>query len=81
MAKRMKLKLLRVANNLTQEEIAERIGGISRRMYADIELGKRKGSRSFWERLQQEFNIPDNEMWGLMSSESCEKPNDGNTVD
>ena len=61
---RTTLKLLRVKHNLTQEEMADKIG-VSRCTYAAIENGTRNGRDFFWESLQKAFNIPDEDMWKL----------------
>lgn len=65
---RMNLKLFRVKNHLSQEEIAERIG-FSRAAYAAVEAGRRDGRQSFWIALQKAFNIPDADMWALRKNE------------
>lgn len=65
---RLKLKLLRVSQNMNQELFSSKIG-ISRPMYALIEKGERDGSLSFWLKLQEAFNIPDEDMFGLMKKE------------
>lgn len=65
---RTNLKVFRVQNNLSQEEIAEKIG-CKRATYAQIENGKRSGRQEFWENLQQAFAIPDSDVWRLMKNE------------
>ena len=54
---RTKLKLLRIENHLTQEEMAKRLD-TSRNNYNFIENGKRKGGADFWFTLQKTFNVP-----------------------
>lgn len=61
---RTNLKCFRVKQNLTQEEMADRIG-CGRCGYATIEQGTRNGRDHFWASLQKAFNIPDEEMWRL----------------
>ncbi len=61
------LKILRVRKNLTQAELAEKVG-VSNPTYNLIEQGKRKGSIEFWVKLQQVFNLSDAEMWQLYSN-------------
>lgn len=61
---RTNLKLFRVARNLSQAEIAEKIG-YTRASYSAIEAGKRQGRDAFWNALQQAFDIDDTEMWAL----------------
>ena len=80
MARRIKLKVLRVSKNLTQEETAARLG-VSRNMYMEIESGNRDGKHLFWDKVQQEFDIPSSEMWGIMHEKECEEPHNGNAVD
>lgn len=65
---RKNLKLFRVAHNLTQEEIADKIG-FARATYSAIEKGRRNGKQPFWESLQKTFKIPATEMWELMKCE------------
>ena len=64
MKKRTKLKLLRVAHHLTQEQMAKRLN-VSRNTYVSIENGARNGTYSFWERVQGTFAIPSEDMWQL----------------
>lgn len=66
---RTNLKLLRVQNKLTQEQMAEKIG-ITRANYAAIENGRRTGRDHFWNSLQKVFNIPDEEMWKLKKKDN-----------
>lgn len=65
---RMNLKVFRVKKGLTQDEIAEKIG-YTRAAYSAIEAGKRDGRESFWNALQNGFNIPDAEMWALKKND------------
>lgn len=67
--KRFALYKFRKKQKLTQAEMAEKIG-VSTSGYVLIELGKRNGTMEFWEKLQSVFNLPDEEIWGLMK---CEK--------
>lgn len=61
---RTNLKLFRVKHQLTQEEMADKIGCI-RCTYAAIEGGTRNGRDFFWQSLQKAFDIPDEDMWAL----------------
>ena len=65
---RTNLKVFRVKQHLSQEEMAEKIG-FSRGAYTAIESGKRDGRQSFWEALQKAFDIPDEQMWALKKNE------------
>lgn len=65
---RTKLKVFRVENHLTQEQMAKRCG-TSRNNYSFIEQGKRDGSADFWFSLQKEFNVPIEEMHKLRETE------------
>lgn len=62
---RTNLKVLRVRNNLSQQEMAERLG-CARATYQAVETGQRTGSQKFWTAVQGKFMIPDCEMWELM---------------
>ena len=66
--KRKNLKLFRVGKDLTQEQMAERIG-VCKATYNFVEIGKRQGNSAFWQNLQREFDIPDEEMFALMKTE------------
>lgn len=65
---RMNLKVLRVKNHLTQEQMADEIG-VGRQTYAAVEQGKQRGGEYFWETVQSRFEVPDSEMWELMRNE------------
>lgn len=65
---RTNLKVFRVKQHLSQEEMAEKIG-FSRGAYTAIESGKRDGRQSFWMALQKAFDIPDEQMWALKKNE------------
>lgn len=65
---RLNLRVLRVRNNLTQEEMSKKLG-VSRMTYTFIENGERIGKMQFWIALQDAFNIPDEEMFLLMKTE------------
>lgn len=65
---RTNLKLLRVKHELSQLQMAEKLG-VGRTTYVAIEKGQRDGSMGFWQTVQNVFNIPDAEMWGLMKLE------------
>lgn len=65
---RLNLKLFRIKNRLTQEEIANMVG-ITRTAYAFIENGDSDGRFDFWLTLQNKLNIPNEEMFSLMKIE------------
>lgn len=65
---RTNLKVLRVKNSLTQDDMAKKIG-CSRVSYSNIERGIRQGSTNVWNSIQQVFNIKDEDMWELMKNE------------
>ena len=64
---RTNLKVLRVKHQLTQAQLAEKLG-VSYATYNLIEQGKRKGSTEFWQRIQAQFNLSDAEMWHLYAN-------------
>lgn len=66
MAKRRKLKQLRVSLDLSQEQMAETLG-ISRSMYAAIENGQRYGRLPFWKNLEVIHNVPAQEVYEMMT--------------
>lgn len=51
---RKNLKLLRVEHDLTQAQMAERLG-VSSRCYGSIEKGRSNGELDFWLKLKAEF--------------------------
>ena len=65
---RRNLKIFRIKQNLSQTEISDRIG-CSRATYAAIESGSRCGRQTFWSDLQKAFELPDSEMWPLMTND------------
>ena len=69
--RRNNLRLLRVGHSLTQEDMADKLQ-VTRGTYVLIETGKSGGNRKFWERLQETFNIPNEEMYSLMQKEESE---------
>lgn len=65
---RTNLKIFRVKQHLTTEEMANRIGCI-RPTYSAIENGKREGRKTFWHDLKIAFGLTDNEIVDLMKIE------------
>lgn len=65
---RINLKVFRTKEQLSQGEIAEKVG-YSRTAYTAIENGSREGKMEFWDTLQKAFDIPDADMWDLMKNE------------
>lgn len=66
--KRINLKLFRIKHNLSQQEMAQRLK-VGRSTYVDIEHGKRDGSIRFFNTLQDEFQLTDDEVWVLTKKE------------
>ena len=66
------LKMLRLKNGLSQEEMARKLG-MSRQNYGLIETGKAPGNIRFWSKVQQEFNISGADMWELISNKETAK--------
>lgn len=60
--RRIELKKLRIEHNLTQEELAKKLG-VSVGTYSFVESGKKRGSEKLWLKIQKVFNIPDEKMW------------------
>lgn len=65
---RTNLKLFRIKQKMSQEDIAFKIG-VTRATYSSIECGKRTGRQYFWLAFQKAFNIPDEELWGYMKTD------------
>ena len=53
--------------DLSKKEMALRIG-ISIGAYSRIEDGSRTGAVSTWKRIQEEFNLTDEEVWNLQKN-------------
>lgn len=68
---RLNLKLFRTKQKLTQSEMAKKMG-VNRGMYAQVEKGSRSCTPTFLKKLQDAFNIPDEEMWSLTKLEGEE---------
>lgn len=66
MAKRLKLKQLRVGLDLSQEQMADTLD-VSRSLYAAIENGQRYGKLSFWKKLEVTHNVPAQEVYEMMT--------------
>ena len=62
--KRTKLKVLRVKHDLTQTDIAKRVG-VTTGYYCDIENGKRDGGNKFWNTLKDEFGLTLREVYEI----------------
>ena len=65
---RHNLYMFRCDRKLTKGKMAA-ITGVSRTTYANIESGKRDGSHEFWGNLKREFEVPNSEMYDLMTKE------------
>lgn len=65
------LKILRVRQGLTQEEMAQKLT-MSRQAYAKIENGQGDGNITFWSKVQRTFNISSEEMWDLINDKAEE---------
>lgn len=57
--------------DLSQKEMAHRIG-ISSVAYSMIESGNRTGSTKTWKRIQELFNLSDEETWKLQKNNKKE---------
>lgn len=66
MAKRIKLKQLRVGLDLSQEQMADSLE-VSRSMYAAIENGQRYGKLQFWKTLEIKHNVPKEAVYEMMT--------------
>ena len=65
---RTNLKVFRVKQHLTQQQMADKLG-YTRASYQAIEKGSRNGQKAFWNALQSAFNIPAAEMWELQQDD------------
>ena len=69
------LKVKRVEKGLTQKEVSKQLG-IVNTGYSLIETGKRSGKLEIWLAIQKLFEIPDEEMWGIIKANIKEKTNE-----
>lgn len=58
--------------DLSQKDMAQKIG-ISQVAYSMIEAGKRTGSTNTWKKIQELFNLTDEETWQLQKNNKKEK--------
>lgn len=65
---RKELKILRVENDLTQAQMAKKLG-IALSTYNLIENGKRGGNKQLWIKLKNTFNVSDERMWKISMGE------------
>lgn len=61
----IELKIKRVQKQMTQNEVAKELG-ITTPAYSYVESGKRKGSMEMWLKLQEIFEIADEDMWKIV---------------
>lgn len=63
---RTDLKVLRVKNNLTQQEMADKLD-VSLTTYSFIENGKQSGKVEFWKKVKEAFNLTADELVKMMN--------------
>ncbi len=64
-SKRLMLKQLRVQHgDMSQQQMADALG-VERQLYSKIELGQRRGSVDFWQRVQDRFGLDDATIWQM----------------
>lgn len=61
---RKELRRFRTNKFITQQEMADKLG-VSVSTYNLIENGKRRGSQDFWLKLQNVYNLEDDQVWKL----------------
>ncbi|MBR2909298.1 MAG: helix-turn-helix transcriptional regulator [Clostridia bacterium] len=65
---RVKLKNERLQRGLTTKQVAEQLG-VSMQFVYLLETEKKDGTLKTWKKIQDIYNIPDNEMWSLMQGQ------------
>ena len=65
---RIKLKNERLQRGLTTKQVAEQLG-VSMQFVYLLETEKKDGTLKTWKKIQDIYNIPDNEMWSLMQGQ------------
>lgn len=68
MDKRQNLKMFRLSHDLTQEQMAEKIG-VDRQRYHHIESGNRLGRFDFWQKLQVAFDLSGEDIWQMQQTQ------------
>lgn len=68
----MNLKGLRASRDLSQQEMADRLG-ISRSTYSMIEQGRRNGSGVLWTKLRDEFGLSPEQVFEVMKEVETEQ--------
>lgn len=63
------LKVLRAKHDLTQEEMAMRLG-VSRTTYVNVENGKSKGSMRFWLGVIRAFPEAEQDVMSILKARS-----------
>lgn len=66
MASRNRLKEIRLARGLNGQKAAD-LAGMLKQAWSFIETGKSSGNLATWKRIQKALQIPDAEMWSVMS--------------
>ena len=66
--KRTNLKIFRIRQDMTQDDMARRVG-CNRSFYSAVEGGRSNPSVEFFMELQKAFNVPDEKMWELVRLE------------
>lgn len=61
---RQNLYMFRCSKRLSQMSISRKIG-CTRATYSNIEIGKRNGRKSFWDKLQKAFDLTPSELENL----------------
>lgn len=79
MAKRKKLRNVRLHAECTQRDVSDGIG-ISQNIYSRIERGYMDGSVKHWKNIQAFFHLPDSEIWELMK-DGTDEENDSRPAD
>lgn len=65
---RKNLKKFRIDMELTQKELAEKLGCTTQNISL-IEQGRRQGTAEFWRKFQKTFNLSGEKVWELMNNE------------
>lgn len=68
---RQNLYMFRCSKRLSQNGISEKIG-CTRATYSNIEIGKRNGRASFWDKLQKAFDLTPSELEKLKQKAGAE---------
>ena len=68
----MNLKVFRAAHDLSQQEMADKLG-IARSTYSMVERGERQAGMKIWNRFMEKFGLTPDEIYELLMEVDSEE--------